>query len=53
MISKSKEERAAAALEAGIDLNKDIVISCQNGIDSSSLYFSFKDISKGKVTIFD
>ena len=50
---KSVEERTAAATEAGIDLNKDIIVSCQAGVAASCLYGALSDIHKGKLAMYD
>ena len=50
---KSKEERLAALTAAGIDPKKDIVVSCSGGIAASGLYFGLKDITEGKLAMFD
>ena len=50
---KTVEERAAAATEAGVDLNKDIVVSCQAGVAAACLYGALKDITKGKLAMYD
>ncbi len=50
---KSAEERKAAYLGHGVDLKKDIVLSCQGGIASAVLYESLKDICEGQVSVYD
>ena len=52
-ILKFLEERTAAATEAGIDLNKDIVVSCRSGVQASFLYGALSDIHKGKLAMYD
>lgn len=50
---KSQDERAAAAKEAGIDLEKDIVVSCQAGVAATCLFGALSDIHKGKLSMYD
>lgn len=50
---KSKEDRLAAMKAAGVDPTKDIVVSCSGGLASSSLYFGLKDITEGKLAMYD
>mgnify|MGYP000241412026 CR=1 FL=1 len=48
-----KEERAEIFKKAGVDLSKDIVVSCNSGITASVVYASLKDIATGKVSLYD
>ena len=50
---KSKEERATAASEGGLDLDKDIVVSCQAGVAAACLFGALSDIHKGKLAMYD
>lgn len=50
---KSQDERRAVYQAAGIDLQKDIVVSCTGGITASVLYGSLKDITTGKLALYD
>mmetsp|Transcript_18700 Transcript_18700/g.28649 ORF Transcript_18700/g.28649 Transcript_18700/m.28649 type:complete len:228 (-) Transcript_18700:8-691(-) len=50
---KPAEERKAAFMGHGVDLKKNIVLSCQGGIASAVLYESLKDICEGQVSVYD
>ena len=50
---KAPLERKAIFEGAGIDLSKDITLSCQSGIAASFLYGSLKDISQGRLSVYD
>jgi len=50
---KTKEERQAAFQEAGVDITKDISISCMGGVTASVVYGSLKDIATGQVSVYD
>ena len=53
MTLKSAEERIKIFKEHGIDLNQDVITSCQMGITSSLANFALTDICQGKVKNFD
>ena len=53
MTIKSVEERTAAAAEAGIDLNKPIVVTCNRGIKASCFYAALSDIHKSRLAVYD
>ena len=50
---KSAEERKAIFAEAGIDLSKDIALSCGAGIAASVVYSGLQDISQGNLAVYD
>ena len=50
---KSAEERKACFEAAGIDLEKDITLSCMGGVAATVVYGSLKDIAKGKLSVYD
>ena len=50
---KSAEERKAVFAEAGVDLSKDIAISCGGGIAATVVYSSLKDIAQGNLAMYD
>lgn len=43
----------AVFAEAGVDLSKDITLSCQGGVAATVVYGSLKDIAKGKLAVYD
>lgn len=52
-IMKTFEERKAVYTEAGIDLSKDITVSCKGGIAATVAFASLKEIAEGKVAVYD
>ena len=52
-VLSGEESRKKTFEEAGIDLSKDIAISCSGGITASVMYGSLRDIATGKVSIYD
>ena len=50
---KSADDRSKALESAGIDPNKDIVVSCMAGIAATPLFCSLTDITKGKLAMYD
>ena len=50
---KAPEERKAAYEGAGVDLNRDIVLTCQGAVAASVLYGSLKDITNGNLAVYD
>ena len=50
---KAPLERKAIFEEAGIDLSKDIALSCQSGIAASFSYGALKDICTGRLSVYD
>ena len=50
---KSAEERKAAFEAAGVDLSKDITLTCMSGIAATVLYGALKDISTGNLSVYD
>ena len=50
---KSADERRKLCEDAGVDLEKDITLSCQGGIAATVAFASLKDIAKGKLSMYD
>lgn len=50
---KSAEERKAVFAEAGIDLSKNITLSCQGGVAATVGYHSLTDIANGNLAVYD
>ena len=50
---KSADERKAFFEAAGVDLEKDITLTCTGGVSATVLYASLKDIAKGKLSVYD
>ena len=50
---KTADERKAVFAEAGIDLSKDITLSCGGGIAATVVYNSLSDIATGKIAVYD
>ena len=50
---KSAEEMKAAYEAAGINITKDITVSCAGVIAATVLYGSLKDIATGKLAVYD
>ena len=48
-----KESRKNFFSEAGVDLSKDITVSCSGGVTASVLYGSLKDITTGNLSVYD
>lgn len=48
-----KEQRVEIFKKAGVDLSKDIAVSCNSGITASVVYASLRDIAQGKVSLYD
>lgn len=47
------EERRQVFEKAGIDLSKDITLSCAGGITCTTLYGGLKDIHTGRLAMYD
>ena len=47
------EDLKAVYLEAGIDLSKDIIVSCGGGIAATVAFAGLKEIAEGKVAVYD
>lgn len=50
---KDQQERKAAFEGAGVDLSKDIAVSCMAGVAATVLYGGLKDISTGNLSMYD
>lgn len=50
---KSAAERKAVFAGAGIDLSKDITLSCAGGVAATVVYGAVSDIATGKVAVYD
>ena len=50
---KTADEIKAVFADAGIDLSKDIALSCGGGIAATVVYNGVSDIATGKVAVYD
>ena len=50
---QAKQQLTEDNVTLSIDPTKDIVVSCSGGLASSSLYFGLKDITEGKLAMYD
>jgi len=50
---KSAEERKAAFEAAGIDITKNITLSCQGGVAATVAYGALRDIASGNLSVYD
>ena len=50
---KTADERKAAFADAGIDLSKNITLSCQGGVAATVVFNGVSDIATGKVAVYD
>ena len=49
----SVDDRKAVFAEAGIDLSKDIILSCQGGVAATVAYNGLKDIAQANLSVYD
>ena len=50
---KSADERRAAFQEAGVDISKDITLTCMGGVAATVAYGALKDIATGNIAVYD
>lgn len=50
---RSAEERRKVFEENGVDLEKDITLSCMSGVSAAVVYAGLSDIAKGKLSVYD
>ena len=50
---KSAEERRQIFLLGGVDLSRDIIMTCQSGVTATVGFASIKDITKASVRMYD
>ena len=50
---KSADERRSLFESAGVDLEKDITLSCMSGVSATVVFGSLRDIAKGNLSVYD